>query len=98
MDFMQPGCTRAFACRSSNLPLPAAPTAQQGDYSIRRISAAAEAEVQQLASEATPQPQSLIAAYPSSGTRSAAATAGGGEGLSAAKTPVLHLNPLADYL
>ena len=90
---------RALGCRSSNLPSLAAPTAQQGDYSIRRISAAAEAEVQQLASEATPQPQSLIAAYPSARLPgSAAAAAGGGEGLSAAKTPVLHLNPLADYL
>jgi len=29
---------------------------------------------------------------------SAVAAAGGVEGLSAAKTPVLHLNPLADYL
>ena len=65
------------------------------------MGAAAEAEAQQLAGEATPQPQGLISTFPSSGARmpgSGAAAAGGSERLSAAKTPVLHLNPLADYL
>lgn len=78
-----------------------APASPQGDYSIRRIGAGAQEEGQRLAGEATPQPSGLIAAFLGSAARapgSAAGAGGAGEGLSAAKTPVLHVNPLADYL
>ncbi|KAL4431049.1 hypothetical protein ABPG75_006305 [Micractinium tetrahymenae] len=74
----------------------------QGDYSIRRMSAA-EDEGRKLAAEPTPLPDGsgsspgLIAAFLGSASRGAAAgAADGNEGsLSAAKTPLLHVNPLA---
>lgn len=75
------------------------PLSLQGDYSIRRFGA--EAQEERLAGEATPQPSGLIAAFLGSAARapgSAAAAGDASEGLSAAKTPVLHVNPLADYL
>jgi len=69
----------------------------QGQYTLRRLSAAAEDESQGLASEATPQPSLIGAFLPGSAARSAGA--GGSpaaqDGLSAAKTPLLHINPLA---
>lgn len=70
------------------------PTLQQGDYSIRRLAAAAEEEGKRLAGETTPQPEARIPAWqPGSGARMAAPETGGS--LSAAKTPLMqHLNPL----
>ena len=70
----------------------------QGDYSIRRMAAAAEEEGKRLAGEATPPAGGLIAAFlPASGDRRATGTGqlAGEESLSAAKTPLLHVNPLA---
>lgn len=74
----------------------------QGDYSIRRMSVA-EDEGRKLAAEPTPVPNGsgsspgLIAAFLGSASRgAAAATADSTPGsLSAAKTPLLHVNPLA---
>lgn len=65
----------------------------QGGYSQLRVG---REEAEKLAGEDTPPhpDAALIAAFPGSAPR-AGAGAGGEEGLSASKTPLLHLNPLA---
>lgn len=99
----QPDCNADLpwlVCERPLLPSPA-PTAAsyaplpQGDYSIRRL----DEEGRRLAAEATPAAGSgFIAAFPPGSMRGAPnplAQGGGEEGLSAAKTPLLHVNPLA---
>lgn len=82
------------------------PRLLQADYSIRSFnnpSSLLEEEGWQLAAEATPHPGALgspglIAAFPARGGAAAvgAHQSDGSEGsLSAAKTPLLHVNPLA---
>lgn len=75
---------------------------KQGDYSIRHMSFADD-EGRKLAAEPTPLPDGLgsspglIAAFLGSASRAtvAAAAANTQGGLTAAKTPLLHVNPLA---
>ena len=92
------GCTQTWEDTRSNT-LPLRPALLQGDYSIRRLAAAAEQDGARLAGEATPRPDQLIGAYTPGGGRAAVGGGDAGTPLSAAKTPLLpqsstYTNPL----
>lgn len=106
-EYMAPASVLRGASSEYGTPLAAQKTPPpglaelHGDYSIRRISAAAEEEGHRLAAESTPSPHAaggplIGAVFSVSRTPTAGSLLDGSEdSFSAAKTPLFHSNPLA---